>query len=42
MQGHFLKMANCDGIILEIYSDLKFQWPQEGLNYESLAYEVVA
>ena len=31
----------CDGAVLEIYLDLKFQWPQEGLNCESLAYEVV-
>ena len=22
----------CDGIVLEIYLDLKFQWPEEGLN----------
>ena len=31
----------CDGVILEIYLDHKFQWPQEDLNCESLAYEVV-
>ena len=32
---------NCDGAALEIYLESKFQWPQEGLNYESIAYEVV-
>ena len=31
----------CDGVVLEIYLDHKFQWPQEGWNWESLAYEVV-
>ena len=31
----------CDGVVLEIYLDYKFHWPQGGLNYESLAYEVV-
>ena len=31
----------CDGVVLEIYSDHKFQWPQEGLNCECLGYEVV-
>ena len=31
------QVSNCDGVVLEIYSDHKFQWPQEGLNYESLA-----
>ena len=31
----------CDGVVLEIYLDHKFQWPQEGLNCESLAYQVV-
>ena len=35
------QVSNCDGVVLEIYLDHKFQWPQEGLNYESLAYEVV-
>ena len=34
-------MKNCDGVVLEIYLDHKFQWPQEGLNCESVAYEVV-
>ena len=33
--------SNCDGIVLEIYLDHKFQWAQVGLNCESLAYEVV-
>ena len=31
----------CDGVVLEIYLDHKFEWPQEGLNSESLAYEAV-
>ena len=31
----------CDGVVLEIYLEHKFQWPQEGLNCEFLAYEVV-
>ena len=31
----------CDGAVLEIYSDHKFQQPQAGLNCESLAYKVV-
>ena len=35
------QVSNCDGFVLEIYLDHKFQWPQEGLNCESLAYEVV-
>ena len=35
--------SNCDGVVLEIYFDHKFQWTQEDLNCESLAhaYEVV-
>ena len=32
---------NCDVAVLEIYLDHKFQRPQEGLNCESLTYEVV-
>ena len=32
----------CDGVLLEIYLDNKFQWPQDGMNRESLASEVVA
>ena len=32
---------NYDGAVLEIYLDHKFQWPHEGLNCESLGYEVV-
>ena len=35
------QILNCDGVVLEIYLEHKFQWPQEGLNCESLAYEVV-
>ena len=35
------QVSNYDGAVLEIYLDRKFQWPQEGLNSESLAYEVV-
>ena len=31
----------CDGVVLEIYLDYKFNWPQGGLNYDSLAYEVI-
>ena len=30
-----------DGFVLKIYLNHKFQWPQEGLNFENLAYEVV-
>ena len=33
--------SNCDGVLLEICLVHKFQWPQEGLNCESLAYKVV-
>ena len=35
------QISNCDGVVLDIYLDHKFQWPQEGLDCESLAYEVV-
>ena len=35
------QVSNCDGVLLENYFDHKFQWPQEGLNCESLAYELV-
>ena len=35
------QVSNCDGIDLEIYLDHKFPWAQEGLNCESLGYEVV-
>ena len=43
MLGYFnlSLVLNCDDVVLEIYLDHKFQWPQEGLNCESLAYEVV-
>ena len=34
-------LLDCDGVVLEIYLDYKFQWPKEGLNCESLIYEVV-
>ena len=35
------QVSNCDGVVLEIYLDHKFQWTQEDLNCESLAYKVV-
>ena len=35
------QVSNCDGAVLEIYLDHKFQWPQEGLKCESLAHELV-
>ena len=35
------QVSNCDGVLLENYLYHKFQWSQEGLNCESLAYEVV-
>ena len=34
------KFLECDGAVLKIYLDKKFQWSQEGLNCKSLAYEV--
>ena len=37
----FQNSVNCDGAVLKNYLDYKFQCPQEGLNCESLAYEVV-
>ena len=33
---------DCDGVVLEIYLDHKFQWQQEGLNCETIACEIVA
>ena len=30
------QVSNCDGVMLKIYLDHKFQWPQEVLNCESL------
>ena len=36
------QVSDCDGVVLEIYLDNKFQWPKEGLNCKSLAYEVVS
>ena len=35
------KCAKRSGVVLETYFDHKFQWLQEGLNSESLAYKVV-
>ena len=35
------QVSNRDGVVLEIYLDHIFQWPQEGLNCEPLTYEVV-
>ena len=35
-------LSNGDGVVLKIYLDQKFQWPQEGLNYERLAYKVAS
>ena len=31
------QVSNCDGAVLEIYLDQKFQWLQEGFNCEPLA-----
>ena len=36
-----IETSCCDSVVLEIYLDYKFQWPQESLNCESLACEVV-
>ena len=35
-----ISIWNCDGVVLDIYLDDVFQWPQEGLNWESLLYNV--
>ena len=35
------QVLKCDDVVLEIYLDQKFQLPQQGLNFESLAHEVV-
>ena len=32
---------NCDGVVLEIFMDHKFQWPHEGLNCEILTCNAV-
>ena len=32
---------HCDSVVLKICLDHKFQWLQEGLNYESLKYNIV-
>ena len=37
----YIYTRTCEGVLLEIYLDSKFQWPQEGLNCKYLAYEVV-
>ena len=39
--GDVIEIDFCDGSVLKIYLDHKFQGSQEGLNCESLAYEVV-
>ena len=31
------QVSNCDGVMLKIYLDQKFQWPHEGLNCETLS-----
>ena len=31
------EVSNCDGVVLEIYLDHRFQWPQGGLGCESVA-----
>ena len=35
------QVSNCDGVVLEIYLNLKSQWRQEGLNCECHACEAV-
>ena len=35
------QVSNYDGVLLEIYLDHKFQWPQGGLNCKSLIYKMV-
>ena len=37
---NFEPSLDCNGVVVEIYEDHKFQRPQEGLNCEYLAYEV--
>ena len=32
------QVSNCDGVVLENNLDSNFQWPQEDLNWESLAF----
>ena len=34
------QVSNCNGVAHEIYLHHKLQWPQDGLNWESLAYEI--
>ena len=39
-----IPIKHCDGVLLEVYLDQIFQgsnWPQEGFNCKSLAYELV-
>ena len=36
-----IQVSNYDGVVLEIYLDHKFQWPQEGWTANHLTYEVV-
>ena len=38
---NFEPNSNSDGVVLEIYFDHKLKWPEEGMNYKSLEYEVV-
>ena len=30
------QVSNCDGLMLEIYLDHKFKWPQDGLNWSCM------
>ena len=39
MESLIAQFFHCDGVVVEICLDHKFQWPQEGLNCESLTYE---
>ena len=32
------QVSKCDGIVLEIYLDHKFQWPQEGLSLKKIGH----
>ena len=32
------QVSNCDGVLLENYLNHNFQWPQDGLNCESLPF----
>ena len=35
------QVSNCNVAVLETYLDHNFQWPQEGLKSEFLAYKVI-